>query len=176
MSYFPFWSNEQRPQKHKLIILNCMVWLHCNRWNLWCDSGCSRTLSHSYSYQNRELHFIMACWEFPTISLCSWPPTLHCMYKERVLVWSGSMQLCQADRSARCALCCSVCTATPLFCPLRWSPAATPHHCVWQTSNLIPWQFRRLSVSPWNNGAISSEYTCLHLFAFEQNFWTSHKT
>lgn len=28
-------------------------------------------------------------------------------------------QLCQADRSARRALCCSVCTAAPLFCPLR---------------------------------------------------------
>lgn len=117
----------------------------------------------------------MACWEFPTISLCSWPPTLHCMYKERILVQSGSVQLCQADRSACCALCCSVCTATPLFCALRWSPAATPHHCVWQTSNLIPLQFRRLSVSLWNTGAMTSEHTWMHFFASVQKIFPTHK-
>lgn len=47
-------------------------------------AGCSLTVSYSFSHWNRGLHFIIACWEFPSISSCSWPPTLHCMCEERV--------------------------------------------------------------------------------------------
>lgn len=96
-------------------------------------------------------------------------PTLHCLCKkERVFARSGSTQLCQADGSAHCALCCSVCTAAPLFCPLRWSPSAAPHHCVKQTCNLIQWQFRRLLLRLWDTGATSTVCTCLHVFPSRQ--------
>jgi len=47
-------------------------------------SGCSRTVSYSFSHKNRGLYFIIACWEFPSISSSSWPPSLYCMCGERV--------------------------------------------------------------------------------------------
>lgn len=86
----------------------------------------------------------MASWESPNISLCSWPPTLHCVCKKKARVLGGPALLCPANRSTQSALCRSVCTAAPLFCPLPLNPTATPHHCVWQTCNSIPWQFWRL--------------------------------
>lgn len=41
-------------------------------------------MSYLFSHQNRGLHFTTTRWEFPSISSCSWPPTLHCVCEERV--------------------------------------------------------------------------------------------
>ena len=66
-----------------------LKWLHCDCWKLWCILG----VAYSFSRQNRGLHFIIACWEFPSISSRSWPPALHCMCGERV--W-GRSKACAA--------------------------------------------------------------------------------
>lgn len=105
-------------------------------------SGCSLTVSYCFSRKNRtQFYYSMLGIPLHFLVLLTSHSPLYVRGEGL-----GPEQLCQADRSARRALCCSVCTAAPLFCPLRPSRGATPHHCVWQTCNLIPRQQAPASV------------------------------
>lgn len=71
--------------------------------------------------------FIIACWEFPSASIHCWPP----LYAR---VWEGWSSLSNAawmtDRLVF-ALCCSICAAASLFCPLGSGCARKQHIFSW---------------------------------------------
>lgn len=59
----------------ELIVSSCTL----THWNDFLTlkvmySGCSLTVSDGFCHQYRRLHFIIACWEFPSISIHCWPP------------------------------------------------------------------------------------------------------
>lgn len=68
-------NKRQKLQALGLIVSSCML----NHWNVFLTlkvmySGCSLTVSDGFCHQYRRLHFIIACWEFPSVSIHCWPP------------------------------------------------------------------------------------------------------
>lgn len=115
-------------------------------------SGCSLTVSHCFCHQNRGLHFIIACWEFPSISSRSWPLTLHCMCKERV--WGRSSPSSSARLTDRLVVPSAAPSALRLHCSALSGRAAgqlltivSDRPATWYRGG------RRLPPSLWNTDA-----------------------
>lgn len=126
-------------------------------------SGCSLTVSYCFSHQNRGLHFIIACWEFPSISSCSWPPTLHCMREQRV--WGRSSPSSSARLTDRLAVPSAAPSALRLHCSALSGRAAgqlltivSDRPATWYQGS------RRLPPSLWSTDAASiCACACVHV-------------
>lgn len=126
-------------------------------------SGCSLTMSYSFSHQNRGLHFIIACWEFPSISSCSWPPTLHCMCKERV--WGRSSPCSSTRLTDRLVVPSAAPSALRLHCSALSGRAAgqlltivSDRPATWYHGS------RRLPLSLWITVACICECVCVCVY------------